>query len=49
MLEIKGDDGVIKETFDMEFWAGFMGVKQDKRSFNVKPEIGWAVNRKMEN
>jgi hypothetical protein len=49
VLEIKGDDGVIKETFNMEFWAGFMGVKQDKQSFNVKPEIGWAINRKMEN
>jgi hypothetical protein len=41
-------DGVGKtiQTLNMEFWAGFMGVKQDKSTFNVKPEIGWAVNQK---
>jgi len=49
VLEIKDKYGVLKQTLNMEFWAGFMGVKQDKQSFNVKPEIGWAINRKMEN
>ncbi|HEY0668079.1 MAG TPA: DUF4419 domain-containing protein [Sphingobacteriaceae bacterium] len=49
VLEIKDDSGILKESFNMEFWAGFMGVKQDAESFNVQPEIGWAVNRKKEN
>lgn len=48
ILEVKDADGTVKESLQMEFWAGFMGVKQDKQSFNVKPEIGWAVNRKTE-
>lgn len=48
ILELKDESGTVKESFNMEFWAGFMGVKQDKQSFNVKPEIGWAVNRKTE-
>ena len=34
------------ELIQMEFWAGFMGVKQDPKTFNIKPEIGWAINRK---
>lgn len=32
-------------SYKMEFWAGFMGLKQDRQTFNVKPEIGWAVNK----
>ena len=28
----------------MEFWSGFMGLKQNEKTFNLKPEIGWAVN-----
>lgn len=48
VVEVKDDNGTITQTFNMEFWAGFMGVKQDKLSFNVKPEIGWAVNHKKE-
>ncbi len=31
--------------YNMEFWAGFMGVTEDVKTFNVKPEIGWAINR----
>ncbi|MDR3246959.1 MAG: DUF4419 domain-containing protein [Prevotellaceae bacterium] len=30
---------------EMEFWAGFMGLKQNPLTFNLKPEIGWAVNQ----
>jgi hypothetical protein len=48
VLELKDESGAVKESFNMEFWAGFMGVKQDKQSFNVKPEIGWAINQKTE-
>jgi len=33
------------ELIQMEFWAGFMGVRQDPKTFNIKPEIGWAINR----
>jgi hypothetical protein len=49
VLELKDESGTVKQSFNMEFWAGFMGVRQDKQSFNVKPEIGWAINRKKEN
>lgn len=35
--------------FKMEFVAGFIGVKQDKTTFALRPEIGWAVkDRKKE-
>jgi len=48
ILEIKDAAGNLKQSFNMELWAGFMGLKQDGETFNVKPEIGWAVNRKEE-
>lgn len=49
ILEIKDSNGVLQQSYQMEFWSGFMGLKQDQQSFNVKPEIGWAINRKSEN
>lgn len=48
LVEVTDGQGIVKQSFNMEFWAGFMGVKQDPQSFNVKPEIGWAVNLKTE-
>lgn len=33
-----------EKVLKMEFWAGFMGLKQDDQTFNLKPEIGWAIN-----
>lgn len=48
VLEITDTAGNLKQSFNMELWAGFMGVKQNPNTFNVKPEIGWAVNRKGE-
>jgi len=27
----------------MEFLAGFVGVKQDKETLELRPEIGWAI------
>jgi len=48
LLQLQDQSGTVQSSLNMEFWAGFMGVKQDKQSFNVKPEIGWAVNRKIE-
>ncbi len=44
IFEIQDNTGKIASTYNMEFWAGFMGVKQNKSTFNIKPEIGWAVN-----
>lgn len=49
LLEVTDAKGVVIQSLKMEFWAGFMGVKQDKKTFNVKPEIGWAINRKSGN
>lgn len=49
ILEVEDTSENVVKSFNMEFWAGFMGVKQDQNSFNIKPEIGWAVNRKTEN
>lgn len=48
ILEIKDAAGNLVQSFNMEFWAGFMGVKQNPKTYDVKPEIGWAVNRKGE-
>lgn len=40
VLENK-EDG---KTYNMEFWAGFVGLKQNKNDFSLKPEIGWAIS-----
>ncbi|RYE28833.1 MAG: DUF4419 domain-containing protein [Sphingobacteriales bacterium] len=44
-FEIQDNSGKVIKLINMEFWAGFMGVRQDKTTFNVKPEIGWAINK----
>lgn len=31
---------------EMEFLAGFVGIKQDKKSLTLRPEIGWLVKDK---
>jgi hypothetical protein len=33
----------LKQSSDMEFVGGFVGVSQDRETLVVKPEIGWAV------
>lgn len=48
LVEVVDKDGNLKHSYQMEFWAGFMGVIQDTKSYNVKPEVGWAVNLKTE-
>lgn len=48
VVELQDRSGHVAQSYKMEFWAGFMGLKQDPVTFNVKPEIGWAVNRKAE-
>ena len=37
-----------EEEFDMYFYAGFLGVGQDKKTLALKPVIGWAVVDKEE-
>ena len=44
IFEVQNGLAMTTASYKMEFWAGFMGVKQDKETFNIKPEIGWAVN-----
>ena len=31
-----------RQTFSMEFLAGFVGIKQDNEGF-LRPEIGWVI------
>ena len=45
ILEIQSSSGDVAYSEKMEFWAGFMGMRQDAKTFNLKPEIGWAINR----
>lgn len=32
------------KSYKMEFWAGFVGLNQNKQDFTLTPEIGWAIN-----
>lgn len=34
------------KKYEMEFLAGFVGIKQDKKSLTLRPEIGWLVKDK---
>ncbi|MDU1889133.1 MAG: DUF4419 domain-containing protein [Dysgonomonas sp.] len=45
ILEIRSNETTIIKSLKMEFWSGFMGLKQTPGTFNLKPEIGWAINR----
>jgi hypothetical protein len=36
-----------KIKYEMEFLSGFIGIKQDKNSFMLRPEIGWLVKDKV--
>lgn len=38
-------DDITKKSYQMEFWAGFLGLSQDEKTMALKPEIGWAVNQ----
>jgi len=39
----------IIDRFPMEYWAGFIGLKQNKESLCLTPEIGWFTSKKREN
>lgn len=30
----------------LELWAGFVGLKQNNKTFGLKPEIGWMIRKK---
>jgi hypothetical protein len=46
-IKYKDDDGKGHvETTPLELWAGFVGLKQNKTNFNLKPEIGWMIRKK---
>lgn len=34
------------KSYKMEFWAGFIGLSQNKNDYTLRPEIGWAINNK---
>ncbi|QIL39462.1 DUF4419 domain-containing protein [Pedobacter sp. HDW13] len=42
------EDKVTRKTYNMEFWAGFVGLRQNKNDFSLKPEIGWAISSSVE-
>ncbi|MBF9220909.1 DUF4419 domain-containing protein [Hymenobacter ruricola] len=39
-------DEPARKTYKMEFWAGFVGLRQDRASYALRPEIAWAVVNK---
>jgi hypothetical protein len=43
---IKGDGAGNFETTPLELWAGFVGLKQNSKDFNLRPEIGWIIRKK---
>ncbi|HRP90330.1 MAG TPA: DUF4419 domain-containing protein [Edaphocola sp.] len=40
------EDILTNKSYKMEFWAGFIGLSQNKKDFTLRPEIGWAINKK---
>ncbi|WP_243347710.1 DUF4419 domain-containing protein [Parabacteroides sp. FAFU027] len=43
------DGGKVVEEVPLELWAGFIGLRQDKDDFTLKPEIGWMIRKKEAN
>lgn len=44
MFVDSGATGTI--TTPLELWAGFIGLKQDKKTFSLTPQIGWMIRKK---
>ena len=42
------EDPTIDKQYKMEFYAGFVGLTQNKNDFTLKPEIAWIVSHKIE-
>ncbi len=43
------ENRISQKSYNMEFWAGFIGLSQNKNNFTLKPQIGWAVTRNQSN
>ncbi|MES2809283.1 MAG: DUF4419 domain-containing protein [Bacteroidota bacterium] len=43
---LKGDGAGNLEEIPLELWAGFVGLKQNEKDFNLRPEIGWIIRKK---
>lgn len=39
-------NGNLLKSIPMEYWAGFLGLSQNKENFQIRPEIGWFVSEK---
>jgi hypothetical protein len=39
-------NGIESEEIPLELWAGFIGLKQDTKTFALKPQIGWMIRKK---
>ncbi len=37
------NDGAVLKSIPMEYWAGFIGLRQDRDTYCLRPEIGWWV------
>jgi len=48
IYRIKDDLGNILSETPMEYWAGFIGLTQNKEDYGLRPEIGWFVCHKRE-
>ena len=40
--------GTIMSKTPLELWAGFVGLKEDPKTFNLTPVIGWMIRKKDE-
>ncbi len=45
-FQIIDSENKLKQEFLMEFSAGFIGVRQDQDTLNLRPEIGWFVGNR---
>ncbi len=37
-------DALTKEVYNIELWAGFIGLEQNRETFALRPKIGWLVH-----
>lgn len=40
------EDTTTHKSFEMEFWAGFIGWTQNKSDFTLRPQIAWVVSHR---
>ncbi|GAA4099424.1 DUF4419 domain-containing protein [Mucilaginibacter panaciglaebae] len=44
--ELANNSGSILSKTPLELWAGFVGLKEDPKTFNLTPVIGWMIRKK---